>query len=254
MPVAELEVVRLAYCRLVLDIHLLVWMNSWRDTGWHLQHDSTNAMQIATKALYNFYVVNAYNSSCSENKRGHEYSKHTEFFIVAPGFSDSCLRSSPPGKDHCPQIITMQTNSAPCQSAASNGRGLFPGISTARTGAHTAATGRLWLCSRGGKCGDQFSPRSCATQYHKAVSCAIHSFTEAHTKPLFAHSESQYVCRMGSCWHDHRVARAFTKKAKATAAIGVLGDVHVGEVSGNSILKTNYSFKHTQKQKCAKLL
>lgn len=40
---AELEVVRLAYCRLVLDIRLLVGMNSWRDTDRHLQHDSTNA-------------------------------------------------------------------------------------------------------------------------------------------------------------------------------------------------------------------
>lgn len=142
-----------------------------------------------SKALYNFYVVNAYNSSCSENKGEHEYSKHTEFFIMAPGFSDSCLRSSPPGKDRCPQIITMQTNSAPCQSAASNGRGLFPGISTARTGAILLQPGDCDCGSRGGKCGDQFSPRSCATQYHKAVSCAIHSFTEAHTKPLFAHSE-----------------------------------------------------------------
>lgn len=38
------------------------------------------------------------------------------------------------------------------------------------------------------------------------------------------------------------------RKQRLRRQLGCWGDVRVGEVSGNSILKTNYSFKHTQKQ------
>lgn len=44
------------------------------------------------------------------------------------------------------------------------------------------------------------------------------------------------------------------RKQRLRRQLGCWGDMRVGEVSGNSILKTDYSFKHTQKQKCAKLL
>lgn len=70
-------------------------------------------------SLYNFYIVNASNSSCSKNKRGHKCSKYIWTSSSQPLLSltakgslccscKSCLRSRPPGKDHCLQMVTIQ--------------------------------------------------------------------------------------------------------------------------------------------------
>lgn len=121
VPVAEVEVVRLAgfahSCTCMNELLKRYWL---APTTWfyQLQHK----LPPKTSELYsrcNFYTVNADNSSCSKNKKGHKYSKYGFFhhgsWCLTPRGSlgppcKSYLWRSPPGKDHCPQITTTQTN------------------------------------------------------------------------------------------------------------------------------------------------
>lgn len=163
--------------------------------------------------------------------------------IVCVALCKSCLRSHPPRTDHCPQVVTTQINSTPCQCCAQ-----WEGS------VHRDLYFQSWgpcCCKRetdfGHRCGN-----TDLSSFHYPVLfstpqswflCYPLTYMGPHkTSFCLACSERQYVCSLGGCWKDHRVAHSLTKQAKATTAVGVLGPHVCWWRARNSILKTNQSF------------
>lgn len=125
VPVAELEVVRLASfahsCTCINELLKRYWLAPMM---WF--HQLQHKLPPKTSELYsrcNFYTVNADNSSCGKNKRGHKHSKYGFFhhgsLSLTPRGSlcppcKSCLWRSPPGKVTAHRLqLHKQTNSMP---------------------------------------------------------------------------------------------------------------------------------------------